>query len=124
MSTRYDEALAFRDGLRRELSSALRARRSEAVAALRTAIAAIDNAQAVELRSESRSGGSESVAYAASGVGSTEAARRELSMADVRVILRDHVDDYLTEADRYESLGQTGAAQRLRAEADTLRRYL
>jgi uncharacterized protein len=38
-------------------------------------------------------------------------------MADVRVILHAHVDDYLTEADRYQSLGHSDAAQRLRREA-------
>lgn len=102
--------LDLRTLLRRDLGTALKARDAEAAAALRTAIAAIDNAEAVDPTTMS--------------VGSTEVPRRDLSMADVRAILHNHIDDYVTEADRYQSLAQQDAAQRLRRQADTLRRYL
>jgi uncharacterized protein len=87
----------LRDLLRRDLGTALKARDAEAVAALRTTIAAIDNAEAVDTTTI--------------GVGSTEVPRRDLSMDDARAILHNHIDDYVTEADRYESLGQQHSAQ-------------
>jgi uncharacterized protein len=104
------DAHALRALLRRDLGTALKARHAESVAALRTTIAAIDNAEAVD--------------PATVGVGSTEVPRRDLSMADTRAIVHNHIDDYVTEADRYQSLGQEDAAQRLRRQADTLRAYL
>jgi uncharacterized protein len=104
------DAHALRALLRRDLGAALKARRAEAVAALRTTIAAIDDAEAVDPITV--------------GIGVTEVARRDLSIADVRAVLHNHFDDYVTEADRYQSLGRQDAAQRLRRQADTLRRYL
>jgi uncharacterized protein YqeY len=100
----------LRAQLRRDLGVALKTRRAEAVAALRTTIAAIDNAEAVDPTTVD--------------VGATEVARRELSIADVRAVVADHVEDYVTEAERYESLGRRDAAQRLRRQADTLCPYL
>ena len=82
---------------------------TEAVAALRTTIAVIDNAEAVDPTTV--------------GVGSTEVPRRDLSIADVRAVLHDHIDDYVTEADRYQSLDGS-PTQRLRRQTDTLRTYL
>ena len=104
------DAHALRAVLRRDLGIALKTRRAEAVAALRTTIAVIDNAEAVDPTTV--------------GVGSTEVPRRDLSIADVRAVVADHIDDYVTEADRYQSLGRHDAAQRLRRQADTLRTYL
>jgi uncharacterized protein YqeY len=109
-SARPAGAHALRTLLRRDLGVALKTRHAEAVAALRTTIAAIDNAEAVDPTTVD--------------AGSTEVARRDLSIADVRAVLHEHVDDYVTEADRYESLGRHDAAQRLRRQADTLRPYL
>ncbi len=104
------DAHGLRALLRRDLGVALKTRRAEAAAALRTTIAAIDNAEAVD--------------PATVEDGSTEVARRDLSMADVRAVLHNHIDDYVTEAERYQSLGRHDAAQRLRRQADTLRPYL
>lgn len=44
---------ALRDALRRDLASAMKAREPDAVSALRTVIAAIDNAEAVPAPDES-----------------------------------------------------------------------
>jgi hypothetical protein len=79
------------------------------VSALRTAIAAIDDAEAVD-----------PAAYA---VGTTEVARRSLSTDDVRAVLRAHIDGFLTEADGYDALGRHDAAARLRRQADALCGY-
>jgi hypothetical protein len=120
-----DDAGALRAGLRRDLTTALKARDTEAVAALRIAIAAIDNAQAV-----SPDGGpgqpeaSAHVAGARSGAGSTEAARRQLSRGELHDVLRDLIAEQDREADRYDALGQAAAAGRLRRQSRTLTAYL
>ncbi|MGW6487350.1 hypothetical protein [Streptomyces sp. NPDC055056] len=120
-----EDAQALRSLLRTDLVAAMKARRTEAVSALRTAIAVIDNAEAVEAPAQaSVHAVSEHVAGAGTGVGSTEAERRVLSLDDVRALLQAQVDDRTGEADRYDTHGQRDAALRLRREADVLSRYL
>ncbi|MFG2433410.1 hypothetical protein [Streptomyces sp. NPDC048508] len=120
-----EDAQALRSLLRTDLVAAMKARRTEAVSALRTAIAVIDNAEAVETPAQaSVHAVSEHVAGAGTGVGSTEAERRVLSLDDVRALLQAQVDDRTGEADRYDTYGQVDAALRLRREADVLSRYL
>ncbi|OHU19342.1 hypothetical protein BKG76_19755 [Mycobacteroides franklinii] len=114
---------ALRATMRTDLSVALKARNSEAVSALRTAIAAIDNAESVDSTMDTTLN-STHIAGAATGLGATEAPRRTLSPADVRTIVQAQVDDRITEADRYDALGQPGAAAKLRVEATILSEYL
>jgi hypothetical protein len=109
--------------MRRDLTAALKAREPDAVAALRTAIAAIDNAEAVAAPDTSPAGAGGRIAGARDGVGSTEATRRTLGVDQVRAILRDQIDEATREADRYDALGQDGAAQRLRRQARVLAAY-
>ena len=115
---------ALRDALRRDLVGAMKARQPDAVAALRTAIAAIDNAEAVPAPETSPATTSSHFAGARSGVGAAEAARLDLSDTQQRSILRDQITGYTTEADRYEALGQPAAARRLRDQARLLAAYL
>lgn len=115
---------SLRASLHSDLGAALKARQPEAVTALRTTIAAIDNAEAVDPKTDTPRHGSGPVAGALTGVASTEVPRRRLSMAEQRAILRNQLNELIIEADRYHSLGQTAAAQRLRREADVLREYL
>jgi hypothetical protein len=115
---------ALRDALRRDLSSAMKAREPDAVSALRTAIAAIDNAEAVPAPETGPATTSSHIAGARAGVGAAEAARRQLSAGQQRAILRDQITGYTTEADRYEALGQPAAAHRLRNQARLLTAYL
>jgi hypothetical protein len=115
---------ALRDVLRRDLARAMKAREPDAVAALRTAIAAIDNAEAVPVPVAGPLPASGRIAGARSGVGVTEAARRDLSGRQEQAILRDQVTGYTAEASRYESLGQQAAADRLQAQARLLSAYL
>ena len=117
-------AEALRAALRHGLTTALKARDTDAMAVLRTAIAAIDNAQAVPAAGLSPPAASAHVAGARRGVGSTEAARRQLSGSDLRDLLRDQIAEHAREADRYADLGQADAAQRLRRQARTLGAYL
>ncbi|MER7976594.1 hypothetical protein [Streptomyces sp. NPDC095817] len=120
-----EDTQALRSLLRTDLVAAMKARRTEAVSALRTAIAVIDNAEAVDTPAQaSVHTVSEHVAGARTGVGSTEAERRVLSLDDVRALLQAQVDDRTGEADRYDTYGQRDAALRLRREADVLRQYL
>jgi len=109
--------------MRQDLTAALKAREPDAVAALRTAIAAIDNAEAVAAPDTSPAGAGGRIAGARDGVGSTEAARRPLDAGQVRAIVRDQMDDAMREADRYDALGQAGAAERLRRQARVLAAY-
>ena len=117
-------AQAFRAALRHGLTTAMKTRDADALAALRTAIAAIDNAQAVPASGPHHPTTSAHVAGARSGPGSTEAARRQLGSSDLRDILRDQITEYAREADRYDALGQAETAERLRRQAGTLAAYV
>lgn len=114
----------LRAALRKDLTAAMKARDSSAVTALRTAIAAIDNAQAIEATHAPGTATSEHFAGAHVGLGVTEADRRHLDDDEIRDILRAQITERGVEADRYEALGRTDAAARLRREADALRKYL
>ena len=86
----------------------MKSRDSAHVAALRTAIAALDNAESVD----------------AEGVTATEVARRVLSADQVHAVLAGHIHGYAAEAEGYDAVGQTGPAERLRRQAALLRRHL
>jgi len=115
---------ALRHALRRDLAMAMKAREPDAVAALRAAIAAIDNAEAIPAPEARQAATSSHIAGARAGLGAAEAARRDLSDSDQRAVLREQITGYTTEADRYEALGQPAAAARLRAQAHLLSAYL
>jgi uncharacterized protein YqeY len=124
VSGHADSGRALRASLRLGLTAALKARDSEALAALRTAIAAIDNAEAVPVSDDHSPTTSTHIAGARHGLGSTEAVRRQLSASDVRDILRAQIAEHSREAERYEALGRTDAAARLRRRAAALAPYL
>lgn len=119
-----DNASQFRAELRRELRVALKSRQPESVSALRTLIAALDNAEAVPVDADLPRSIDGVIAHASLGVGSTEAARRELEMTDVQAILRELLDDYGTQARQYRSIQQFEAADRLERQADVVRAHL
>ncbi len=102
----------------------MKARRPEAVSALRSALAAVDNAEAVEDDGGPVEETSAHVAGAREGVGSTEARRRALSDDDLRAILRAEVEERVADADRYEAAGQAEAARRRRDEAAVIGAHL
>jgi len=92
----------------------LRARDGVAAAALRSTLGAIDNASAVEGPDRYRP---------RLGVGAGEAARRELSIDEMRGIVRAEVADRTSAAEEYDRLGRPAEAQRLRAEAAALQPF-
>lgn len=116
----------LRGRLRAGLTAAMKARDKDAVAALRTALAAIDNAEAVPPvpTVAGPAATSESIAGAAVGLRSTEVTRRELTPDDLQVVLRAQIDERHTEAATYDGLGRADAAERLRREAAVLETYL
>jgi hypothetical protein len=118
------EVAPFRAALRQGLTTALKARDTEAMAALRTAIAAIDNAEAIATADTQRPLTSADIAGASRGVGSTEAVRQALSSGQLRDIVDGQITEYAREAHRYDALGRPDAAQRLRHRATILAAYV
>ena len=122
--THAKDSWAFREEVRRDLRAALKSRQPETVSVLRTMIAAIDNAEAVQPEAQSPRSADGRVAHSSPGVGSTEAPRRELDMSDVHAILRDLLREHETQEKHYRSMRQHEAADRLRRQADVLHSYL
>jgi uncharacterized protein len=104
----------LRGQLEAALKSALRARDRIAAGALRSTLGAIDNAGAVEGPDRYRP---------LLGAGAGEAVRRELSIEELRGIVRAEVADRTSAADEYERLGRPAEADRLRAEAAVLEHF-
>ncbi|MBA2324640.1 MAG: hypothetical protein H0V92_11725 [Pseudonocardiales bacterium] len=115
----------MRDRMARDLMVAVKARDTTAVAALRSALAAIDNAGAVASGHDQQYPvTTEHLAGAVAGLGATEVERRVVSDGKIRGLLQSHVDEWTTAADGLSLLGRHDRARQLRAEADVLRRYL
>lgn len=108
--------------MRQALPEAMRARDRIAVSALRTALAALDNAEAVPVEEAGSHG--PAVEQSPIGVGVTEAARRELSEQDVAAILRAEAGERLDAAAQLPAPAHADRAARLRAEAAVLLRFL
>lgn len=70
----------MRDNMRRDLKAAMKARNQIAVAAIRSALSAMDNAEAVPIEHPVAENGSADVAGSARA-GAAEAERRDLSAA-------------------------------------------
>ena len=105
------------DRLRAGLLTAMRQRDAAAVSALRSALAAVENAEAVPRAEPS------SVAPAV-GLGGTEAERRDLSPAEVRDLVLAEVADRRAAAAQLEQLGRDDRARRLLREAEVLESHL
>ncbi|HEX3785163.1 MAG TPA: GatB/YqeY domain-containing protein [Pseudonocardiaceae bacterium] len=121
----------MRASLHADLTAALKARDRVAVAALRSALAAIDNAEAVPVdppvagaTGSAHRTGNEHVAGSAAGLGAAEAQRRHLTEADLRSIVEKEIWERSVAVREYERLGRDDLAERLRAESEVLSRYL
>jgi uncharacterized protein YqeY len=108
-------ATALKERLRADLKAALQARASDDVRALRTLIAALDDAEAVP--------GEYAALPRAFGDPSGEVARRELDADAVEAVLANEVDARLAAASDYERHGRGDKAARLRDEAALVARY-
>jgi uncharacterized protein YqeY len=106
--------------LRLALTGALRARDAIAVSALRSALSAIGNAEAVDPGPAAVGAGGPYVAGAATGLGATAARRRSLSPAKAEQIVRAEAGERQRAAGEFERAGHAGQAGRLRREARVL----
>ncbi|GAA0491504.1 hypothetical protein ACFQ2B_16440 [Streptomyces stramineus] len=100
----------------------MRARDKAAVSALRSTLAALDNAEAVPVDEAGLRGGA--LEHSPAGAGAAEAPRRLLSEGAVVDVVRAEVDERLAAAAQLSGLAEGERAARLRAEADVLRRFL
>jgi uncharacterized protein YqeY len=110
----------LRKRLRQELNDAVRKRDPIAVGALRDAIAALDNAEAVEPLDDATNKSSQYVAGGAVGLGAAEADRRVLDVESQRAIVQGEVESRLAAAATYEQHGRSSRAAELRLSADVL----
>jgi len=109
-----------RERLQLALREALRTRDTIAASALRSALAAIDNAQAVPPGPAAAGASSPHVAGTAVGLGAGEAERRSLSETEAERIVRAEVAERRAAARDYERMGHASQAGRLRHEAGVL----
>jgi uncharacterized protein len=104
--------------LRRALTEALKARDRGAASALRSALGAIGNAEAVDPGGQGpgrpAADGSAHFAGAVAGLGAAEAQRRHLTEADVAAIVRAEVAEREAAASQYELAGHAAQAEGLR----------
>ena len=106
--------------LRQRLTTALRERDKPTAAAIRSAIAALENAEAVPMPHGAVTATSTHVAGAAIGVGAAEAERLALDEETEAAILRAEVDSLLEAAGEYDSLGRGERAVEARTAANEL----
>ena len=106
--------------LKTELLTAMRARDAVATSALRSAIAALGNAEAVAPPAASPATGDAHVAGSVAGLGAAEAERRPLTEDDIVAIIEAEVSERRVAALQYESVGDTERSRRLRREADII----
>lgn len=100
----------------------MRARDKDAVRALRTTLAAMENAEAVPVDEAELRG--LALEQSPVGVGVTEAARRELSERGVVDVVRAEAAERLELAAQLTAPAHADRAARLRAEAAVLLRFL
>jgi uncharacterized protein YqeY len=110
-----------RDRLRHALTAAMRERDSVAVAALRSALGAIDNAEAVDAAQRGAPAASHPrLAGTVAGLGAGEVPRRELTEPELETVVRAEVAERAAAAADYDRAGRADRAERLRGEAAAL----
>lgn len=108
----------WRTLLRSALLTARKARDTTRIAAVRSALAAIDNAETPEAGTTAAIAGV--IAGSAAGLGAAEVARRVLTDDEIRTLVRAEVDERLSAAAEFDAGGFGERAQALRAEAAVL----
>jgi uncharacterized protein len=108
----------LRERMRGALRTAMKARDRVALGALRSALAAIDNAEAVEV--DPSAGRNLAIELTPIGPGAAEAQRRVLTEAEVEDIVRAEAAAREASAADFETAGRPERAEQLRAEARVL----
>jgi hypothetical protein len=111
---------AIRDRLHQALRDAMRARDSVAASALRSALAALDNADAVPAGQGPAAASGPHFAGAVAGLGAGEVPRRGLAVGEAERIVRAEIAEREAAAAGYEGAGHGEQARRLRRGARTL----
>ncbi|MEO3757091.1 hypothetical protein ABGB19_02215 [Mycobacterium sp. B14F4] len=112
-------AQTWRTTLREALMAARKDRDPVRVAALRSALSAIDNAETPDdARIDAPS--SPTIAGGVAGLGAAEVARRELDDPRIRELIRTEVAERRDAAEQMAAGGQADRASQLRAEAAVL----
>lgn len=106
--------MTIRERLKEGLLAAMKAKNLEAVAALRTALAAIDNAEAVEPGNQS----------APIVNRSADVPRKALSEEDIIALVRSEATDLRKAAVQYDSIGQVKRAEELRLKLKALEPFI
>ena len=121
----------LRIALRRQLTVALQSRDRVGAAALRSTIAALDNAEAVELSGPGRPGevaaavtSDAYVAGAVPGLGAAEAERRGLDPDEQRSLVSSQLEAWESAAADYEQRGHGERAALLRQQIQAIRAAL
>ncbi|HEX5616108.1 MAG TPA: hypothetical protein VFZ83_13230 [Acidimicrobiia bacterium] len=113
------DGVSLRTTMRDALTTAMKQRDRVAVRALRAALAAIDNAEAVDPSHAPREQPG-TIAGGVAGLGAGEIPRHALSDDDVRAIVQTTIADLHTAAADYDRLHRAPDADLLRAEAAVL----
>ncbi|UMG93939.1 hypothetical protein [Nocardioides sp. TF02-7] len=119
MTSPHPQPDPLRAALRERLTRARLDRDRAVTAALRSALAALENAEAVPVADRPLVAGSAHVAGAV-GPGAAEADRRELDAAEEQAILRDEVVALRAAAEEYDAVGRADDAAEARRAADAL----
>lgn len=107
---------SIRGVLKAAVLRAMKARSRQELAVYRSALAAIDNAEAVPIGPEDRAGAVEASAV---GIGSADVARRALTERDMVDVVRHEIEERRAAASSLANLNPA-AAEQLEAEADVL----
>ncbi|MGE2712704.1 glutamyl-tRNA amidotransferase [Mycolicibacterium litorale] len=108
----------WRHLLRGELLTARKQRDTVRVAALRSALAAVDNAETPD--DAHAPAGNGPIAGSVAGLGAAEVARRTLSDEHIRALITAEVDERVSAADAADAGGFHEHAALLRSEAEVL----
>ncbi len=115
-----EPAQQWRAGLRSRLIAARKAKDNVAVAALRSALSAIDNAETPDVPLP-RAG---AIADSAHGLGAAEVARRHLTDDEIQELIGTEADERRAAAGQLRSAGHGDRAAQVEAEAAVLRALL
>ena len=110
----------LRAALRSRLTTAMRERDRDTASVLRSAVAALENAEAVPVAEAPPGVTSEKVAGTALGVGATEAERRRLDPTTERAIVGSEVASLVEAQAAYAAAGDTSRARTAAAGAAVL----
>ena len=105
--------MTLREQMRADLRTAMKARDTATVTALRTLLAALDNAEAVPLDEAAQP-----------SIGQTnDVPRRTLNEGEMRAVLQREAAERRKTIEQYERLGRSSEADRLRTELDVIAAY-